>query len=133
MKSIKTIILAITAIVTFFVAVPSVSAQTLSSEQRQAAVTALQAQLPADLDGGMRWTKVELSPAGDLLTIVLFINPKSMGLTLDEIKKELSNMTESQVKEMFGEIYEMVTLFGCDIDIIMEFTDNTSKKYHFAR
>ncbi len=132
MKIFKILFLAIAAIVTSFVAAPTVSAQGISADQLPLIVPVMQSNLPTEVSEGVQWTKVEVTPDATLLSLTFSFDPAPMGVSLDEFKEGMKVMGDKQVQESFGELIEMFQNL-CDIDIILEFPDKTSMKYHFSK
>ena len=116
-----------------FVAFPKASAQ-MTTDMRKTAVIEMRKQLPMEVAEGMKWTKVDLSKDGQVMVWTFKVNPREMGSTLSEAKEELNSYTNSEFKSLLGDDFdEMLQIYDCDVQIIIEFPDNTSKKFRIRK
>ena len=126
-KHLRILTVAIAAIVAMYSS--SASAQ-FTPEIRKHAVAEMSRQLPMEVATGMVWTKCTLNQSGTVMIWTFTINPDQMGTSLSAAKTEFNNMTSESFKAMLGkEFQEVLNAFGCDVESVITFPDNTSKKF----
>lgn len=134
MKKIKAIALSIIAVVAMVIAMPNAQAQTLTPDMRKMAVVEMRKQLPMEVTEGMTWTKCDLSQDGNTMIWTFKVNPRQMGVSLAEAKSELNGYTNSEFKALLGDDFQQVLdMFGCDVQIVLVFPDNTTKKFRIRQ
>lgn len=133
MKKIKAIALCIMAVVAMVVAMPKASAQSME-DVRKMAVIEIRKQLPMEVAEGMTWTKCDLSADNTVMVWTFKVNPRQMGVSLAEAKSELDGYTNSEFKAMLGDEFDAVlAAFGCDVQVVLVFPDNTTKKFRIRQ
>lgn len=134
MKSIKSIMAALLAIVALFIAAPTASSETLNASQRRAVIAEIQKQLPMEVEDGMFWIRAEINADATVMTFTITFDPAEIGLTVAEAKKELNGYTSAQFRKMLGdEFNDMVKSFGCQVNMVLMFPDKTSKIFRFSK
>ena len=130
MKHLRSIIAGLVALLAIAVA-PTTTAQKLTPEQMVMAVEAFNKQLPMEIAEGISIDKMEVNDESTLLTITFKTNPKKMGITLEEAMAEIGS---GDIHEFLGDdAEELFKVFDCDIDIVIEFPDTSSKTVSLKR
>lgn len=135
MKTIKSILVGVMAVVAMFVAAPKVQAQT-ALEMRKMVVAEMRKELPMEVEEGLTWSKCDLSQDGETMIWTFKINPRKMGVSLADAKEEFNGLTSREFKAMIdedGEFDSIMGMLGCDVQIIIAFPDGTNKKFMLRR
>lgn len=134
MKTLKTIFAVIVMTIATVLMSSEVSAQKLSNQQLEAVAAELTKQLPMAVEKGMTWTAIRFNSASATMNMTFKIDPSLMGISLDQAKKELNGMSNSDFRELVGqEFTDMMNLLGCKVQVIFEYPDKTTKKFLFEQ
>lgn len=134
MKTFKTILSAIIMGLILLIAAPTATAQQLSEADKKLAATELNKKLPMEISDGFSLTKVIYYTDSRLVEITFKIEPSKMGMTLSNVKEYFNGLTNAELKEIISEdLFELMSVFDNNVQIIIAFPDNTSKKFLFRK
>lgn len=127
MKTIKTLFAGLIAALAMLMATPAAKAQAVNAEQLKLIVNELQKTLPMTVSEGMTWTKVSVDDDNNLIW-TFKITPKDMGMSLSEVKSELSSLSPEELRDMLlgDEFIDVLNTLGCDVIIKFLLPDDST-------
>lgn len=134
MKKIRTILCGLVAAFALMFSTSVAKAQDISPEMLRMVVAEMNKELPMQVEEGMNFTKVALNSDCTVLTLYFDLNPKQMGMTLEEAKAELGSYSGNDMKAMVGDdIEQLFALFNCTVDLVINYPDKTSQTFHLTK
>lgn len=134
MKTLRTLLAAIVALVAMVASGLQASAQAPATpDMLRLVVSEIQKQLPLEAETGIALTAVSLNDDATLMTWTIKVDPKKMGTTLEELKSELGEYSDSDFGALLGdEMENMIKMLGCKCDVVVAYPDKTTKVFHLS-